>query len=292
MKLIKQSAELYNQEPALEGIYKQIEKVGRVCYKSEDKITENSFKSFIDGLIKSKHYSVLEHGTVYLTVHEIDYNDIAWVDKYVHNEYSKVNYLTDYSDITLVPKKTAYITTNYRVLVENNWLDDLKYLTEPTEYHIKRYTTHFIIPIGISREFIRHRKFSFSEQSTRYCNYSKDKFNNELTFIIPYWYKGTINNDKKTSTISNINDSIFFTACTDAEEYYLELIKHGAKPQEAREVLPLSLKTELIMTGFVDDWKHFFDLRYRGTTGAPHPQAKDAATILHELFMKQLYKDL
>lgn len=292
MKLIKQSVELYNQEPTLEGVYRQIEKIGRVCYKSEDKITENSFKSFIDGLIKSKHYSVLEHGTIYLTVHEIDYNDIAWVDKYVHNEYSKVSYITDYSDITLIPKKTAYITTNYRVIIENNWFDDLKYLTKPTKYHIKRYTAHFIIPIGISREFIRHRKFSFSEQSTRYCNYSKNKFNNELTFIMPYWYKGTINNDKKTSTISNIKDSIFFTTCTDTEEYYLELIKHGAKPQEAREILPLSLKTELIMTGFVDDWKHFFDLRYRGTTGAPHPQAKEVATILHELFIKQLNKDL
>lgn len=291
MKLINQSVELFIQSEGIEGIYKQIERAGRTCYKSEDKITENSAKEFVDRLTKAKHFSMLEHGTVYLTVHEIDFNDIAWVDKYVHNQYSKVEYVTDYSDITLIPKKVAYVTTNYRVLVENNWLDDLKYISKPTEHHNKRITAHFVIPIGISREFLRHRKFSFAEQSTRYCNYSKDKFGNELTFIKPYWYidmQELNKNHNKYSITDSIKSNAFFIICSQVEDKYRDLVKYGAKPQEAREILPLSLKTELVMTGFMSDWKHFFDLRLRGTTGAPHPQAKEAASIAHEAIRKSL----
>lgn len=143
-------------------------------------------------------------------------------------------------------------------------------------------------------EFVRHRVFSFAQESTRYCNYSKDKFGNELTFIMPSWCdmeegdygsKGrqlVKNRGHKDGTFSWFVDSLRI-----AEDYYLKLIKDGWTPQQARQVLPNALKTELVMTGFVSDWNHFFDLRAIGTTGAPHPDAKALAEPLMQEFIKR-----
>ena len=159
MKLIKQSFEILDQQCGLEGIYKQIEISGRTCYKSEDKITEDSAKEFVDRMIKSGHGAMLEHGTVYL---KITYKDIDFTTLcifYGKNKYSVLNHSED--------NKIYYITTNYRVLVENNHLNDLKYLCEPTEYHEKRITVKFTTDQGILREFTRHRVFSFAVESTR-----------------------------------------------------------------------------------------------------------------------------
>ena len=191
--------------------------------------------------------------------------------------------------------KIYYITTNYRVLVENNHLSDLKYLCEPTEFHEKRVTVHFVCDRGVSHEFVRHRVMSFAQESTRYCNYSKDKFNNELTFIQPIWTYhqedgdyGTLGTPKRKN--GGNKDGTFFEFIKSlqyAELYYFRLLKEGWKPEQARAILPNSLKTELVMTGFVDDWNHFFDLRARGTTGAPHPQAKELAEPLLTEFIKR-----
>ena len=159
MRLIKPSFLIKEQEPGLLGIYRQIEYAGRICYKSSDKITENSAKPFVDRMVKSGHQSVLEHGTVYLTI-PYDYVDISCklevpivsdvVEKYKKNPYTNWHLRDDgFSQL-------AFITTNYRVLVEHNWLDDLKYLCEPTEYHAKRITVHFVCDRGVSHEFVRH----------------------------------------------------------------------------------------------------------------------------------------
>ena len=147
MKLIKPSFEIIEQQPGFEGIYKQIEFAGRTCYKSSNKITEDSAKSFVDRMIKSGHGSMLEHGTVYLAIPHI--NDIeadsAFNTPFDHNSYSKV---TKYN-------KIAYITTNYRAIIENKWGDWLKYLCEPTEFHEKRITVKFICDRGVShKEFV------------------------------------------------------------------------------------------------------------------------------------------
>ena len=155
MKLIKPSFSIWEQEPGLEGIYKAIEKAGRICYKSSDKITEDSAKGFVDRMIKSGHGAMLEHGTVYLKakteivnyyIHpedgeEEEYNPL---DKYCSNKYSHTNEY-DYN---------LYVTTNLRVIVENGWMDDLKYLCEPTEHHERRVTVKFICDRGVS-----HKKF-------------------------------------------------------------------------------------------------------------------------------------
>lgn len=303
MKLCKPLFEIWEQSAGLEGVYKQIERVGRVCYKSEDKITEDSAKPFVDRMIKSGHGAMLEHGTVYL---KFSWNGgtcelcnqalpCKLLDKYCINKYSIVNY--NGNDI--------YITTNFRVLVENGWLDDLQYICEPTEFHEKRVTVHFVCDRGVSHEFVRHRVMSFAQESTRYCNYSKDKFGNELTFIIPcwldiptghyaYWDGDWCDIDKMKIQLpegEHKDIDAFLWTLNNAETHYTLLINSGWKPQEARAVLPNSLKTELVVTGFVSDWNHFFDLRARGTTGAPHPQAKELAEPLMKEFIARKYID-
>jgi thymidylate synthase (FAD) len=273
MRLIKPSYEIWEQESGLEGVYKMIEKVGRVCYKSEDKIAEGTAKSFVDRLMKSGHGAMLEHGTIYLTIPNDHQAYNFFGDNWVRDTYGA----SPYSSVVLDSDK-IYITTNLRVLVENGWLDDLKYLCEPTEYHVKRVTVHFVCDRGVSHEFVRHRVFSFAQESTRYCNYSKDKFGNEVTFIEPCWYN--------TSKSNDLADEYFINSLKDAERLYFNLLDNGWKPQEARAVLPNALKTELVMTGFVDEsgWINFFSLRALGTTGAPHPQAKELAEPLFEEF--------
>ena len=286
MKLIKPKAELLLQQPGLEGVYKQIELAGRTCYKSTDKITEDSAKPFVDRMINSKHTAMLEHGTVYLeflceqpikVTHSDGTSDVyddtkiynTLVNKYTKNPYSKV--VERYAGLG---GYVVYITTNLRVLVENNWLDDLKYLCEPTEYHIKRYTFRLTTSIGVTRELNRHRVNSIAEMSTRYCNYSKDKFGNEVTFCLPSWLSST------EYTEMNSEERIFFRSCEHAEFDYLRLISKGWKPQQAREVLPLCTATEIIHTAYASDWGHFFDLRYFGTTGAPHPNMVELSTLM------------
>ena len=270
MKLIESSFEIWEQPSGLEGIYKQIERVGRVCYKSEDNITEDSSKSFVDRMIASGHGAMLEHGTVYLF---LTMSSRQQYFKYCSNPYSVADSTGEAEKGTW----NGFVTTNYRVLVENGWLDDLEYICNPSKEHEKRITVRFVCDRGVSHEFVRHRVFSFAQESTRYCNYSKDKFGNELTFIEPCW-----------SYYNPIRDgfSEFRTALLEAENHYLFLLENGWKSQEARAVLPNACKTELVMTGFVEDWINFFKLR---TASNAHPQARELAIPLLEEFIKREY---
>lgn len=289
MRIIKPSFEIWDQEEGLEGIYKQIEKAGRVCYKSEDKITETSAKEFVDRMIKSGHGAMLEHGTVYLLLNMASRQQYF---KYCSNPYSVANSTGEAEKGTWL----GFVTTNYRVLVENNWLDDLQYICEPGKEHEKRITVKFVCDRGVSHEFVRHRVFSFAQESTRYCNYSKDKFQG-VTYIQPPWLDGDISNEDG-SKFNDVYTDVYLHTLTTAENAYLDLLKQwdekvpdkrfksGYKnnpwtPQQARAVLPNSLKTELVMTGFTKDWGHFFKLR---DAGSAHPQARELAHPLHEEF--------
>lgn len=275
MKLIRSNFEVLPQAPGLEGMYKQIEIGARNCYKSEDKITEGSAEKMVEFLTDRKHYSPLEHGTVYLTI-PFKYDsaphtaDRAY--EYTTNKYSKVN----------VADNALHITTNFRVLVENGWLDDLKYLCEPTEHHEKRVSVMVTCAIGISREFNRHRTFSVSEQSTRYCNYSKDKFGVEITYVIPSWATNLSPeyNDLECSGIDH-NELVLLDSLKQGERHYMVMMRNGAKPQEARDVLPLATATTVMYTGFLSDWKHFFELR---TSNGAHPDARAIAIPLRDKF--------
>ena len=142
-------------------MYKQIERAGRVCYKSENNATADSAQPFVERMMKSKHTAMLEHGTVYLKGEGLE--------KYKANKFSHYKHVDG----------TDYVTTNLRVLEENGWMDDLQLFCEPTAHHDLRITVHFTTQIAITREFNRHRANSMAEQSTRYCNYSKEKFSGE-----------------------------------------------------------------------------------------------------------------
>lgn len=298
MRLINPAIESYPpQAPGIEGIYKQVERVGRTCYKSEDKITEDSAEPFVNRMIKSSHLAMCEHGTVYMQA-DANNDDIKFW-QVANSPYTRI--------ICNEKENILYVTTNLRVLVENDAMRLLdEYLCEPTEQHIKRICLKFNTSIGVSREGNRSRTFSIAEMSTRYCNFSKDKFNNELTFIIPQWLhlptgsydywdgdwcdvnkmKIQCNADEQTE----VNDYLW--SLHNAELYYMKLINMGWKPQQAREVLPLSLATEVVYTAFEEDWSHFFDLRYRETTGPAHPNMKEIATLAHDVILKELGKDL
>ena len=306
MKLIESKVEIIEQEPGLEGVYKQIEKAGRLCYKSEDKICEGSAEKMVENLMKRGHGSPLEHGTVYLyykvyvgrkkknmptdCVESLEDFEIAKTLN--RNPYTRWNYVLDKH------YRHMYYTTNFRVLYEANKLDFLKYICEPTEHHEKRITVKMNCSIGISREFNRHRANSVCETSTRYCNYAKDKFGSEITFVIPEWVKDRIN---ETASYNNNDDlaripytdavfdsrmlsdkaiSIWLNALATTESDYMDLINEGLKPQEARSVLSLDTATEVIYTAYSSDWEHFIFLR---TAVGAHPDARILANNLRWL---------
>lgn len=298
MRLIKQKAELLPWEPGIEGIYKAIEKAGRTCYKSEDKITEGSAKPFVDRMIASNHLAMLEHGTVYLKMPGqglLTYTTNHNYENYRTNKYSKVVRRMTYDNPNdVIGIMYAYITTNLRVLVENGWLDDLKYLCDPTEYHKMRYSFKLTTSIGVTRELNRHRVHSIAEQSTRYCNYSKNKFGSELTFIKPSWFDRrvavTINGkyipaDAKGDFTQE--EARLIESLSNAEASYIYFIKCGWQPQQAREILPLCTASEIVHTAFASDWRYFFDLRLFECTGKVHPNMKELAQLMYDEADKQ-----
>lgn len=306
MKIIQPSFSIIDQDFGIDGIFRQIELAGRTCYRSEDRITETSAKVFVERMIASGHTAMLEHGTVYLampmeTILPIEAN--GW-GKYVKNPYSK-----GYKVCEVGGERRVAVTTNYRVLVENGWLDDLRYICNPTVYHARRITVLFHTQVAISREFNRHRVNSIAESSTRYCNYSKDKFGNEITVNLPSWIepaaitpeamdKAVMQN--KLLELANTwgNAEVKFPkeftalnywllANTMAEYCYMGLIQQGWTAQQARTILPLDTNTDLVHTAFVEDWQHFFDLRALETTGKPHPDASCLAIPLYNEFKKR-----
>lgn len=280
MKLIRPSVEIKVQEAGKEGMLRHIEWAGRHCYKSHDKITPDSAVKFVGNLVKSGHGSVLEHGTIYLAI-----PDFSAADKYFGNPYSKVNVVNTESG----GEFWCAVTTNYRVIVENDWDLDLMYECEPTPCHEKRITAKFVCDRGVSHEFVRHRVMSISQESQRYCNYNKDKFGAQVTFIKPSWWDVTT--DEKEN---------FKATLLTAEEAYLKAVKawderkpdkrfktgfkgNPLSPQMARMILPNATKTELVMTGFESDWNHFFELR---CSTAAHPDARYLANKLKTLITK------
>lgn len=295
MRILKPNIEILVQEPGLEGILKHIKTAGQTCYDSESKRTP---QEFVDMLIKSGHGAMLEHGTVYLFTS----NSII-AERYKNNRFSFVHEVQKRG--CNYPHVGYYITTNYRVLIDNGWLDDLNLmLEEPHKDHELRVTVRFTTQIAISREYNRHRVNSIAEQSTRYCNYSKDKYNGQVSVVCPTWVKDVIGDTKKLEADfkdmcreiylgEDLNGNHIWDALKywlfgnlAAEYSYLNMLRLGRTAQEARTVLALDTRTELVHTAFISDWKHFFDLRALGTTGKPHPDAKILAEPLMEEFKR------
>ena len=229
MKIIDADYEIMfvdlNDPQVVKDIYNRIETVGRICYKSETSVTDDSAEGFIRRLIARGHEAMLEHASL---------------------------------------------------------------------------TVKFTVDRGVSHEIVRHRLASFAQESTRYCNYSKGKFGNEITVIDPVFFKD-ISPDEKSLIVGmdprdgdgdkltdhELGYYAWREACNIAEDCYMVMLSNGATPQEARSVLPNSLKTDLVMTANIREWRHFLNLRAAGVSGKPHPQMLEVAVpLLNELRMK------
>ena len=306
MELITPSVDIWEQDTSspIEGMYAHIARCTRVCYQSESNLKASETpEDFVNRVIlrhdpwnsEANHLAMLEHGTVYLCMPGSKDNPDGL--KYANNKYSIANYAVG----------AYHITTNFRVIVENGWFEDMEYIVSPSVQHARRVTVSFITNIGVTREYNRHRVNSIAEESTRYCNYSK-RNDGQLKIGTPAWMQDEdcpqewirdLNNqthlEYATDLVDNDGDvddiwdewAWYFYALQTAEYCYNALIRKGWKPQQAREVLPLATKSQLIHTAFVDDWKHFFALRAEGVSGPPHPNARFLAKPLKEEFIKR-----
>ena len=303
MKFIEPSAELITEPNAL----RKIERIGRMCYKSEDKITDNSAERFVTTLIRNAHYAMLEHAVFTFEFKTADL--ISWISIDLDNSIAPNKFV----HMSVTDDEHSYVSANLRYMFEGEgclWDEIItclcyydKELTDVVfhnefpysdyighEPHGKLITDITIIPEsirdthdfrsvkfvtdrGVSHELVRHRVASFAQSSTRYCNYSKDKFGGEITFIDSANWE----NMSKSEVIAMYNS---FKAAEDA---YMYLIKEGCTPQLARSVLPNQLMTEIVVTANMDEWHHIADLRLSGTTGAPHPDMKHIMTELSKI---------
>lgn len=282
MKLIKQSFEILEQKDfSLIGIKKFIERCGRVCYKSEDRITDDSYEKFVNMLVKRDHARPLEFGTVHLKI-----SSGMLFEKFLQDLVDYKLYNPAWIKYKELPEYT-YITTNYR-----HYLQIIKkcpyiaeYFTEQDNcYYPSRYTVHMVLSRGVMDEFRTHVGLSHLAESTRYCAYNKNKFNNEVTFVIPNWVNTNCpNKEQEGPSVASMEWS---AAMLDTENSYMNLIRMGCTAQEAREVLPLSVKSELISCGFKDAWDNFF---YRRCAKDAHPMAREIAIPLQKRFKELGY---
>lgn len=292
MKLINQSFEIINQTDfSLKGIQKFVEKCARVSYKSENRITEDSYEKFVKNLYDRDHMRPFEFGTVHLKFKSEDaFNKFR--DAVIrHNLWN--NWWIHFN----VHEGVYYVSLNYRY-----YLDIMKNVPnistykvdEDNEYYPKRYTVHFIINRVTMDSFRTHIGLSHLAESTRYCNYSKDKFNNEIICVIPPYCKDLTEGNSYDLAIceygliqaENLSEksAIWVESMCQAEQNYMQLLENNnCVPQEARDVLPLSVKSELISCGFKDAWDNFF---YRRCANDAHPMARELALPLKESIYK------
>ena len=297
MKLIKQSFEILEQKDfTIKGIKQFVERCARVSYKSEDKMTDTSYEKFVSMLVKRDHARPLEFGTVHLKMILPDFQGFM-------NSLLTLGILNDIWIKSTYVGDVIYITTNYRYYLDiTKHLPNVReYFTEEdNEYYPKRYTVHMILDRGVMDEFRTHVGLSHLAESTRYCNYSKDKFNNEVTFIHPCWLPNLSEgkytdfdglwycNDLCIDEELNVQEEVFLEYLEYAENGYFALLNQGWTPQQARSILPLGIKSELISCGFEDAWTNFFKRR-----DAPdaHPMAQEIAKPMHKEFIERGFID-
>lgn len=315
IKVVNPSVKIWRQEGyTLDAIWKHIARCARVCYQSVSKDNNESDYDFLvrtlfrgidflnqpytdDDVLKT-HLSVCEHATVHLKYPLFMARAATQATRFIHNHYSKTKEHESY----------IYVTTNMRVLIEHHWMDELEFIdnTSNCPYYAERTTVNFITDIGASRELNRHRCHSISEESTRYCRYNADKFGNNISVTKLPWIP-----DSDTDNISNYNvgfyddDEIYYdgiiidkyTINWNAIDWFLyglqianlvycKCIELGWTAQQAREILPLNTKTQVVHTAFVDDWEHWLKLRSNEVSGKVHPCMKELADKLVKLINK------
>ncbi len=323
--------------------YQFIERIGRTCYKSEDRITDNSALNFVERMVSNKHYAMLEHYRMYMVLYDNVKEDIQKELDLLRKRSVKGSAITyslcDHFIITpcsssftgeislmsgnlrtflelkdaLLAVKSTYMMINITTLFPTlcqicgawshvhpelfngkdfGWslaaVDSMKavplksvddvFALESDKRILMAHVPHtvkFTCDRGVSHEFVRHRPANFAGESTRYCNYNNNKFEQQITVVAPCFYDE--NSDAYKRWYANM---------CHCETTYLALINEcGAKPQEARANLPHSVKTELFVTATEEEWQHIINLRYYGTTGAPHPQAKEVMDIIYPVLV-------
>ena len=270
----------------LVSIKKFIEQCGRICYRSENLITQDSYIDFYDKAIKSKHFSILEHGTVYLTIKSCYLTAFELYLFYKDNKYSKV----------LLKGDDAFITTNFRVIVENNRYDDLRFMVAEPSHHERRRSVALRTSIQVYKELTRHRPASFCIESTRYCNYTSNKFDNNIRVLIPFWfttqhlYSDPINDENIDSLKNAITEEEFayIKDQLDTEKAYNTISKKFG-PQAAAGVLTQNTMATVIITADVSTWNHIFALRVFNETGTAHP---DTQAIMNEVYLNYTKRTL
>ncbi len=303
IKVVNPSVEIWKQDGyTLDAIWKHIARCARVCYQSVPKDNnENDYDFLVRTLFRGVepknintkdlvkyHLSVCEHATVHLKYRLFTTKDINQTIRFNDNHYSRTKEHDGY----------VYVTTNMRVLIEHHWMDELEFIdnTPNCPYYMPRTTVCFITDIGASRELNRHRVNSVSEESTRYCAYDKGKFGNGITVAKLPWIPDVDADGQCYSTGFYGDDEIFddnyiqghycdgWTAIDwflyglqVCDLVYRKTRELGWTAQQAREILPLNTKTQVVHTAFVDDWGHFIDLRSNSVSGVPHPMAKELA---------------
>ncbi len=320
MKIVSPSIEIMRTGLEKEYIRPEthIEKVGRTCYKSEDKITDESAVKFVSGLVKRGHEAMIEHYSLIFKTQVLWYEEMLedW-DMLLHNGNIPIkNNLRPFLRFTdtqdpetlemrciisgnmrawrdfiracvegygFIPQYLHGVVRCYPIffpefqdyvptIIQNDKLIpiEVRELTEKERKIHQDVTVKFICDRGVSHEIVRHRAASFAQESTRYCNYGLDKFGNEITVVMPSWC------DRESMKFD-----IWARDCDTAENAYFDLLLYGATPQEARSVLPSSLKTEVIMTGNLDCWNHFFELRCAPDA---HPDIQVVAKLARAAF--------
>lgn len=302
-KLIRSDAhQIFYDNP-----YQQIEAIGRTCYKSENNIKEGSCYKFVKNMIDHQHFAMLEHGTLTFkmngtwmmnqlavipyVVTSMDYPDNTWVTLSMSHLYNPR--WRDYSGYSVLKAIRKAVET--MVDREFDWSENaickcicvdghelqIEYIAKSKiadsdipdkERHMFR-SMKFTCDRGVSHELVRHR-CAVAQESTRYCNYTKDKFGGVVTYVEPCNYAEWDDDDRFW----------FDQILTNSSYVYERMVENGATPQQARAVLPNALKTDCILTMSEEQWHHFFNLRMRGTTGAPHPDMRYIANIAHEVF--------
>ena len=266
-----------------------IEVAGRTCYKSEDKIPEDSAKTFIEMLKTKGHNAMIEHSW------QLRYYDTINLPYYKFLNFMQVRFI----GTCVAGNQRAFEEWEFNMKEEYESIsqeDEMNLIYKEKRWDMLSATVRFICNRGVSHELVRHRPPSFAQESTRYCNYSKDKFQNQLTFIIPPWFDwikegeyswGGKSPEGLTAT-EHIDAWFWFKAIDATESTYLSLITEGQRPEEARDVLPNALKTEIVVSADLQEWKHIFKLR---TAQVAHPQMRELMVPLHEDF-KKLYPEV
>lgn len=311
MRAIQPFAEILDIDIGVD-VLKKIEWVGRTCYKSTDKITDESAPKFVAGLIKRGHEAMVEHASFCF---ELDYGVYHWMKDVIQilsdnfgfksfmrftseerflmsgnvrawrdlfrNMMEHVGIPVCFEDFIkenpiLFPEYQDEIFVPHHIgSIRSVHTDDLK--TEQEFLTHCDVTVRFIVDRGISHEIVRHRPASFAQESTRYCNYGQDKFGGQITFIIPEFFQ-----------YGSPEWKLWKNAMETAENVYLNMIDMGVTPEKARTVLPNSVKTEVIMTATCAEWKHFFGLRACNSTGKAHPQMLEVSRPLLDDFKKTI----